>query len=152
MAAGLQCSSTSFGVFAQQFIDVINELHPVSALIARKHYDCEATLADLSVDAIRSLDQLRPFGRDNPGIALLLRGLRIASRPEHLGKTNKHLAMLVQPADAPRSVAMRCIAWGKGELVPVLRMGQQIDVVARPKLNTFQGSTRPELEALDIAP
>lgn len=155
MAAGMQCTSEQFAGFARQFVEVVNQMLPVGSLVARKQYDCEAVLHDLSVQEVRALDQLRPFGRDNPGIVLLLRGLRIASRPEHLGKTNKHMAMLLQDGDgahAPgRGATLRSIAWGKGELVPQLRMGQRVDVLARPKLNTFQGSTRAELEVLDLA-
>jgi single-stranded-DNA-specific exonuclease len=151
MAAGLQCSIENFSEFAQAFIDAINRVLPADRLHAQRSFDCEACLKDLSLASLKSLDLLRPFGRDNPSITLALHNLRIASRPEFLGKTNKHLAMLVSDTSTPHA-AVRCTGWNLGELVPTLRSGQVISLLAKPKISTFGGSARVELDVVDVMP
>ena len=57
--------------------------------------DCPVRLQDVSLDLIRELERLKPYGEGNPPPLLLSRNVRIPGHPKWLGRKNRFLRFLV---------------------------------------------------------
>ena len=147
MAAGLALSRDELGAFAEAFTAHANAAISPADLVAKHRYDTVASVEELTVAAVSQLEKLAPFGRDNPGVRLRIEGAKIATRPQLLGASNKHLTFAI----ATRGAAMRCLAWNWGERVQQLPLGASVDVLATPKINSWHGRSSVELEVVDVA-
>lgn len=107
----------------------------------------------LSIDAIRELERLAPFGRGNRRPSFLLRGIRIASPPRIIGREDSHLSMNLRLGEAERSSAFFGARWWNGAVhAPFLAAGLRCDAVVTPRIDRFRGETRVLLEIEDLAP
>ena len=108
-----------------------------------RRYDAEAEPEELTYDAVKSLDILRPFGRGNPEPAFLIRGTRPVAPPNLFGSTRNHVEFFL-PGGA------RCIWWSGAARVASVRQGVPIDLIVRPSLDTFRGARRVQLVVEDL--
>ena len=148
MAAGLSLKPDNLDAFVQRFTDIANESITTDMLVPSLRIDCEATLDELSPAAIRQLEQLGPFGRDNPSPVILLRNLALPRDPEPFGSRQAHLSVNVRNGRG----YTRLVAWSWGDRANVVRAGQSIDAVVEPRLNTWKGRARLEPVVKDIRP
>lgn len=149
MAAGLRVSDARLGSFVDAFTRIANEQIPVERLCGSLAYDADALLPELSVEAVRQLERLEPFGRENPAVRVRLRGLRIVE-PRTMGAGGKHLALRVKDRDG---VHMRLIAWSWGERARSLPAGRDIDAIVTPRISTFDGvKVEPVIEDVMVLP
>ncbi len=149
MAAGMKLPTTQLPAFARSFIDTCNATIGPEALTGRSSYDCEAVLSELTLPQVRQLERLGPFGRCNPRVRLLLRGLRVAGRPGTFGGNNKHLSMFVGAADAGGALT-RVFGWNWAHALSRVRVGGEVDALVCPVVSNFGGS-KVELELTDLA-
>lgn len=133
MAAGLTLRTDRFEAFTERFTDLANQGLTIDALVPPLRIDCDATLEELTPEAVRQLDRLGPFGRSNPAPSIRLSGVRLAGPPEPLGQHGKHIAMRVQLG----ARVIRIVAWDWGERRASLRAGDEVDVVVEPKISTW---------------
>lgn len=150
MAAGLTIRADRLDLFIDAFtahaaLSITDEM-----LIPALRIDCEATLAELTPAAVDQIERLGPFGRANPPPAILLRAVR-ATHAEPLGAHARHLRLRVRE-DAPGGRELRLIAWRWGDRADTFRPGTTLDVVVRPKMNTWKGRTWVEPELKDARP
>jgi single-stranded-DNA-specific exonuclease len=108
-----------------------------------RRYDAEAEPEELTYDAVKSLDILRPFGRGNPEPAFLIRNTRPVAPPNLFGSTRNHVEFFL-PGGA------RCIWWSGASRVASVRQGVPIDLIVRPSLDTFRGARRVQLVVEDL--
>ena len=108
-----------------------------------RRYDAEVAPEDLSFDAVRSLDILRPFGRGNPEPAFLLRGVRPVAPPGLFGGDRSHVEFFL-PGGA------RAVWWGAARRAAEVRQGVPIDLIVRPELDTFRNSRRVQATVADL--
>jgi single-stranded-DNA-specific exonuclease len=148
MAAGMKLEASALSAFTEAFTQVCNDAIPPDMLAGRASFDCDARISELSQAAVRTLDTLGPFGRDNPRICLRLRGVRINGRPNTMGRDNSHLFFFVSDAASPM-ISMRIIAWRGAELIPRLPIGRPFDLLVRPSISDF--SKAVECELVDFA-
>ena len=66
--------------------------------------------------------------------------------PRRVGKTGDHLQLFVRQGDH----AMKCIAFGLGEMFDKLQKGMMLDLAVEPQINEFNGFTNVELEVKDL--
>jgi single-stranded-DNA-specific exonuclease len=150
MAAGLALREESLGAFTEAFTSDANERIPAENLVPLLHVDCEASLDELTPEAVGQLERLGPFGRGNPPVRLLLRGVRLASTPRSMGAYAKHLALEVAgPAGSSRR--LRVVAWDWGQRSKQLHAGANASMVVEPKLSTWNGVTTVEPVLADLA-
>lgn len=147
MAAGLTLSSDALETFTHAFTTHANDAITPADLIARHRYDTIADIDEISVTSVAQLEKLAPFGRDNPFVRLRVQGARVSTRPQLLGSTGKHLTFAV----ASRGAAVRCVAWNWADRIMQIPQGATIDVLATPKISTWNGRTSVELEVVDVA-
>ncbi|MBL0921912.1 MAG: single-stranded-DNA-specific exonuclease RecJ [Phycisphaerales bacterium] len=133
MAAGLAVSADRFDAFAERFIALANERLSPDHLTPSLRIDCDASLEELTPDAVRQLERLGPFGRSNPAPSVRLTGVRLAGPPEPLGAHGKHLALRIGAGTR----VMRVVAWNWGQRRAQLHAGDEVELVVEPKISTW---------------
>ncbi|MCL4209087.1 MAG: single-stranded-DNA-specific exonuclease RecJ [Phycisphaeraceae bacterium] len=150
MAAGLTMPDVNLDAFTERLTAHANEHIPIEWLTPSLEVDCEATLADLSAQAVMDLRSLSPFGRGNPRPVVFVRGAVLTTPPRTIGKDGGHLDLrLVQDVDGRRCF-IRAVWWRAGSLAAQLQQNQRVDVAIEPKINEFNGRTSVEAEIRDI--
>jgi single-stranded-DNA-specific exonuclease len=146
MAAGLRLDAARLDAFTEAFIAAANRRLAADDLVARINYDTAATLDEFSHDVIGTLDQLAPFGRDNPRVHLLVRGVTLADRPKVLGNTGRHAALMLRQ----NRRTIRCLAWDRAEELATIPTGAVLDVIVTPRISTWNGNRSIEPELVDL--
>lgn len=146
MAAGVKLPAAGLEAFANAFIADANQHLTAEHLKASLWLDTEASIDELTPDAVASLDRMAPFGQGNPRPRVLIRGARIMSRPETMGRGGRHLALRV----GQEGRWLRLVGWGWGEHAETLAQGQALDAVVTPKLSTWNGRTTVQAEIHDL--
>jgi single-stranded-DNA-specific exonuclease len=146
MAAGLRLSPQRIDDFRSALTAHARQHISVEQLTAMLEIDAQVDLADLTPAAVGHIEQLQPFGRGNDEPLVLVRGLTLKQPASPLGREARHLAMI----GWQNGTALRCVGWNLGHLLPRLPAGAEVDIVAEPKLNRFNGRTTVELVIHDL--
>jgi len=130
------------------------------AMIARAHEviaaadDTEQTLwiddalplGRMTVEVMRHLDRLEPFGEGNAKPVLLSRDVHLARPPRAIGQDGTHLLMTVREG----AHELKCLAFGLAHRIGELKLGEPFQLVYTPRWNTFRGETKLELLVADF--
>ncbi|MEX1024753.1 MAG: single-stranded-DNA-specific exonuclease RecJ [Planctomycetota bacterium] len=108
--------------------------------------DHELPFETMTEELMRQLDRLEPFGQENERPLLLARAVHLEAPPRILGRDQTHLMLQLRRG----SHAIKAMAFGMAKRAPELRLGSRIDLVFRPKWNTFRGQTNLEVELVDF--
>ncbi|HYC99849.1 MAG TPA: single-stranded-DNA-specific exonuclease RecJ, partial [Phycisphaerales bacterium] len=148
MAAGLRVDAARLESFAEAFIAHANAL--ISDEMLTHALDVDAVVdggGGLRYDlaAIKTLERVKPFGRGNPAVKVLIRGARIAAAPRVFGTTRTHAELLLDLGPAGGGTYLPVCAWGwaaevcgPGAHTPIVR-GQVVDAVIEPRIETYGG-------------
>lgn len=151
MAAGLRLRSADMGAFTHEFLAHCAAALAARDLMPRRAFDAHAHLAELSLDAVRRLQLLAPFGRSNPRVTLRVDALRVIGRAQTFGSANKHLSLHVRDARShDAGPIVRLISWNGARLVHDIPPGATIDALLRPGISTWGGGARVECEIEDL--
>ena len=146
-AAGLELEATQLDAFTEAFIAHANAHITEEDLVPWLYFDADAALEEITPDTVRELERMAPFGHGNRRPNLRLEGLKI-EEVKPMGNESRHLSLKVAGGSA--SGLMRCVWWNCGEYADRLPRGTVVDLIARPKLNTWRNRTTAELEILDL--
>ncbi len=150
MAAGLRVEPSNVRALTDSLIKHANENLTPDDLVRTVHYDCEARLEEFDRRSIDALEKLAPFGRENPRVQIRVRGLRLNGAPRTMGQQAKHLSLDLVGRDAGSGRGVRAVAWGWGEHVGQIPPGAPVEAIVTPKLNTWNGATKVEVELHDL--
>ena len=120
---------------------------PAERLCREVRHDGDASEGDLAAEAIEALSRLAPFGMGNPRPKVRLRGLEIERPPRRMGGRAPRLFQL-----RLGGCSLRAVAFGRGDDTDEYAVGDCLDAIAELKLNTWNGTTRPELHLVDFRP
>jgi single-stranded-DNA-specific exonuclease len=148
MAAGLRMSADKVEEFAAAMESHARGAIAPADLIPSLRIDMTTTLAALTMETVRELGRLAPFGQGNPTPTFAVRGCQLVGPPQRIGKTGTHLALKLTQA----GTLLRALYWRRGELAESLTHARTLDVAFRPKINKFNGRESVELEIEDIHP
>ncbi|MBY0308159.1 MAG: single-stranded-DNA-specific exonuclease RecJ, partial [Phycisphaerales bacterium] len=99
MAAGLRLDASRLAAFTEAFTGYANERIGgdmlTHALDVDHVLECDGSAGAYDLAAVRSLERLKPFGRGNPCVRVLIRGARIAQTPRAFGATRTHAERLL---------------------------------------------------------
>jgi single-stranded-DNA-specific exonuclease len=147
MAAGLRLEAGKLGDFVTEFAAYVGERVGIEDLIAKQCYDVECVIDDLTMGEVQGLEKLAPFGRANPSVRLRVLGCRVATRPELLGASGKHLSFFAQ---SPRGKMVRVKGWGWGEQVQAIKQGSDVELFVTPEVSTWNGRSQVEATLHDV--
>lgn len=150
MAAGLAMQSTSLEAFTDALMLHANEHIAPHMLTPEIRIDTPASIGELETGAVQAILRLGPFGRGNAKPVLMLKDARITRPPRCIGSEAKHLEICVRQASCPNR-ELRLVGWSLGRFCEDLASGMHLDVVMKPKLNTWRGVTSVQGELKDFA-
>lgn len=145
-AAGMSLAVTHLAQFEQELNNYAqNRLTPAHFTPAIQ-VDMVCNLSDLTIETIEHMEELAPFGMNNPCPKLLIRGAKLLECRQ-LGKDNKHLKLFI----AQQGCTIEAIAFNKGNLAYLLSENASLDLVVEVSINEWNGKRKPQLFIQDIA-
>jgi len=137
-AAGLEIESGRVEEFAQAFHEHAEEVLDPGDTVSQERVDAVVECDQLGMELAEELLVLAPFGRGNPGVALLVKDATFQDlRPMGEGK---HLRFTLQAGGA----RARGVAFGTGSCLPVAE-GEPAEATFTLEVNEWNGVTEPRL-------
>ena len=148
-AAGLKIDDRKIDQFRGDFLEAVARQVTDGAEPAEIVIDAEASLSQLSIEVIKQMEALSPFGQGNPRPVLLASGVVLCEPSRRMGGGDRHLtARLEQQGKRIRSVAFGCGDWCD----ELNQLDGPIDIAYRPVINEYQGRTSVEAQLVDWRP
>lgn len=107
--------------------------------------DVVASIEEISVDVIKQLDLLAPFGVDNPPPKVLFRNVYL-DEIRRIGKDDQHLKLSFLNEDA----SLEAIGFNLGYLYDELSPQANVSCVGSLTLNEWNGYVKPQLMIEDL--
>ncbi len=148
-AAGLRIDEAHIDTFRAHFTRHVAEQISPEDRVAEIHIDAEAPLAQLTLQTVKQIEQLAPFGERNPRPVLCAANVVVDGPVKRIGAGERHLSLTLKH----QSVTLRALAFGQAEWADDLnRRDEPIDVAYRPVINEFRGRRSVELHLVDWRP
>lgn len=145
-AAGLRIERSHLDAFRQAFCDYVAAEITEDQRQAELRIDAESPLAAFTLQTVRQIEELAPFGQGNPRPLLCTSGVRLAEPPRPIGSGGHHLSLQLTQHD----VQLRAVAFGGGDRADEFTgLDGPIEVAFRPVINTFRGRQNVELHLVD---
>lgn len=139
-AAGVTIRAERYEEFKKLFSAHIEANYHPEDFFPSFEYDETLPFEELSVNTVRALKQLAPFGEGNPEPVFRFNNVRFAS-VRTIGKDDKHFCASALQTDQ----VLRVVAFGKSELLEPLGTAADWDLVAEPNINAYRGRENVEL-------
>ena len=144
MAAGFGLEVKNLDNFTQKLTQLANETIDESLLTTQKQAEAVLPFQLVNLKLVDLLDKFRPFGMKNPLPLFELKKLKIVSL-KVLGNGNKHLKLLLRPANQLKAQPLEALWWGGGEKINELEVGQALDVLVKIEKNKWNGREKVQL-------
>ena len=102
------------------------------------------TLKDISIDLLKELKQLEPFGEGNDNPKFIIKNLKIDSI--RTLSEGKHIKLTLKD----ESDTIDAIGFNLGNIASDYMIGDKIDVIANLEINTFNNEEKMQLNLKDI--
>ncbi len=143
MALGLSVDADKIEEFSNKLNEIakkqnIHDLQPVLQV------EAEITSKDITMDTLKELDRLKPYGEANPMPLFVYRnvkvdGVRLLSNEKHLKLTLKEDSNIFD-----------AIAFNMDNKKYSIKQGDKLDIVHSLELNSFNGIDKVQLNVKDI--
>lgn len=150
MAAGLSLPVDHLERFTEMLTDHANAHIAAEQLTPAIRLDCDASLGELTLETVKQVTSLGPFGRGNRKPALRVSNVTVADQPKQMGAQGNHLSMRVRQDDGDRRSVMRAVWWNAGMFANDLAPGMRLDIAIEPKINEWNGRVSVEAELKDV--
>jgi single-stranded-DNA-specific exonuclease len=148
-AAGLKIDDRMIHQFRGDFLEAVARQVSDGAEPAEIVIDAEAGLSQLSLESIRQIESLAPFGQGNPRPVLLASGVALCEPSRKMGGGDRHLSVRIDH----HGTKIRAVAFGGGEWCETLNAIEgAIDIAYRPVINEFRGRRTVEAQIVDWRP
>ena len=104
--------------------------------------DAELRPGELTLAVLEEVNALAPFGQGNPGVQLVLRGLRLMAPPQRMGAVQQHVKLRASDSRLNYEI----VWWRAGDAA--LPDGA-FDLAFAPEINEFKGRRTLQLKLLD---
>lgn len=146
-ACGFTIKEENIDLLREKLNEHAAELLSEDDLVPELKIDAQVQSGTLTLDLVRDLKRLEPYGAGNPKPKFLTRGLILAGDPFVMKE--KHLKLrLVDDSGRPfEAVWWDGVDKNQGQ---TLRAGSRIELAYTPESNTWQGNTRLQLVVEDL--
>jgi single-stranded-DNA-specific exonuclease len=145
-AAGLRIEEQRLEAFRAAFCEVASCEMTAETRVAELAIDAEAPFSAFTLETVRQIERLAPFGYGNHRPLLCTGRVTLAEPPRTIGSGGHHLSMRLQQ----HGITLRAVAFGGGEWAEELsQLDGPIDVAFRPVINDFRGRQNVELHLVD---
>jgi single-stranded-DNA-specific exonuclease len=139
-AAGFTIETAQIPKFRQKLQNFINQKIDDEALRKSYHIDAEVRVDELSLDLVKKICQLEPFGIGNLQPIFLAKGLTVGAM--RLLSENKHLRVDLS--------GIQAIGFGLGHRGSEIRPGMKIDALFHLEENIWQGRASLQMRLRDF--
>ncbi len=139
-AAGVTISADRYEAFKEAFTAHIERQYSPEDFYPAFFYDESVELKDLTLENVKELRMLSPFGEGNPEPIYRLDCVRFQS-VRTIGRDDKHFCASAVQKDR----VMRVVAFGKSDLLEPLNTAKDWDLLARLSINDYRGRQSVEL-------
>jgi len=143
-AAGLLITRDNIDEFRKSINKLAHERLNLDDLLPSIDVDAELLLSDLSLEIVRELEVLEPFGMANPEPLFYTRGLRLKGQAQSLARQT--LKFWVTDG----TTTCQVIGFGMAGLMNSLTQAQTLDLIYTPKIDNWRLDESLILEAKDI--
>jgi single-stranded-DNA-specific exonuclease len=148
-AAGLKIDESRVGAFRLDFCEYAAGEIAAADRVAEVRIDAEATFSQLTLQTIRQIEQMAPFGHGNPRPILCSSAVELADSPRRMGAGERHLSLKLRH----HGVTLRAVAFGQAEWADALSQVEgPLDVAYRPAINEYRGRLSVDLQVVDWRP
>lgn len=146
MAAGVTIASDQIDAFVDAFEAYASTSLKQEDLQARLTIDAWAPLSSFTLDSVKQLQRLGPFGAGNPRPVFATQGVRLLGPPRRVGAQGDHLQLSI----TDNTQGVRCIGFGMGKLEKKLLEVEAFDVAYEVDINTYNGYSNVQLVLTDV--
>ncbi len=146
MAAGFTVETGNLGALQEAFEKLAGEQVSEELLQRILKIDCELPLDSITQDLYDSLQQLQPFGMANPEPVFVSKGVKVEDI-RAIGVEKKHLKLRVSQDSF---AVYDAIAFGMGEYISEIKIGDAIDIAYVVDENEWNGNKKLQLKIKDI--
>lgn len=145
-AAGLRIDEANIDSFREEICRIVAEQYAPQDRQPELKIDAEVTLSLLTIETMREIQQLAPFGQEHPQPLLCATEVEVVGEPKRMGKGDLHFSAQL----SQHGVKLRSVAFGKGDWVEELQQASgPFDFAFKPVINEFNGRRNVELQLID---
>lgn len=142
MAAGLTIQPDKLDAFRARLNNIARRTLKAEDLQPPLRLDAEVKLAELTLDSLAELEQLKPMGQGNPALQFFATGLTHHRPLLRLGAQKQHVKLWVTDG----KFSHEAVWWNAGNgSLPV----GKFDLAFAPQINEFNGKRTVQLKVLD---
>ena len=143
MAVGLSLRKDKFEAFKTKFEKIAEDAHTEEFIPVIK-IDKEINLKDITIENVRGLNLLEPFGESNKTPIFIYRNLRIDSI--RALSEGKHLKLTLKDGNT----IINAIGFNMGRYSEEYLIGDKIDVIGVLEINSFNGVESVQINMKDL--
>jgi single-stranded-DNA-specific exonuclease len=143
MAIGLSIESKKFDDFKKMLLEIAGQ-RITEDMVATIKVDAEVTTKDISLDMVKSLVLLEPYGEGNLPPVFIYKNIKVDSI--RTLSEDKHLKLNVKDGN----IIFDAIGFNMGELKDSIKMGDRVDILHYLEINKYNNTERVQLNIKDI--
>ncbi|MDI6757166.1 MAG: single-stranded-DNA-specific exonuclease RecJ [Endomicrobiia bacterium] len=143
-AVGLSLKVENVDEFRRR-INEIARSSPPAAEEAAIQADVCLTPKDITPDFLRQIEQLEPFGMENPAPVFWVKGLQVQTASP-MGAGGEHLRLKF----VKNGSGLSAVGWGLGDMSDEISKWGFVEVVGQIESNFWQEREYPQLQIMDI--
>ncbi len=144
LAAGLTIRQENIASFKQLINEFAKGILQIRDLIPTIDIDGEIPLSSLSLELVKNMDLLEPFGKGNPQPVFCSRHLMIKSQPTIVGKDT--IKFWVTDGE----ITLPAVGFGMGRYLEYLSVGKKIDLVYQATIDDWNKEPTIQLKIKDL--
>jgi single-stranded-DNA-specific exonuclease len=144
LAAGVRLQNPAYEDFKNQMQEIASNLKPED-LQKQFNIDTEATVHDVTMEFLETLEKFKPFGFGNPKPTFLFKNLKFVDG-RTMGQENAHMRGMFASEDGE---VIKAVGFYKGELIEKLTKGQSIDIVGYAEINEYDSNREVQINIQD---
>lgn len=148
-AAGVTIDERQIDLFRGEFCEAVARQWSEKDAKAELRIDAEAPLGQLTLETIKQMEMLAPFGAGNPRPVLYCGGIELDEPARRMGGGDRHLTVKLRQGDK----VIRGVAFGGGEWCDEINAAEgPLEIAYRPVINDFRGLSKVEVHLVDWRP
>jgi single-stranded-DNA-specific exonuclease len=148
-AAGLSIAGENVADFMAQMNRIAASVLTDEDLLPTIEVAAEVEPGEVTLDLLRQMATLAPYGNSNPVPCFVSRGVPIR---EVILLKDKHLKLRLKAEGMNGNSIADAIWWSNGFLTEHLEAGQSLDICYRPEINEWNGRRSIQFKLEDIHP
>lgn len=144
MAVGLSLKKEDFEKFKQEFENYAEDIITEEMLISNIEIDEELTSKDITIENVKELEKLEPFGEGNIEPIFMYKNLKISAI--RTLSEGKHIKLSL----IDENVQLDAIGFNMGEVANQYQIGDKIDIIGNIQINKFNNLEKVQILIKDL--